>query len=255
MNPHSISIPKRIARLFYAAALLAFGIQHFIFGFFIAGRPMPWPSELPGELVVAYVSGAILILTGITIIINKKAVEALIATAIVILLWAGLRNVIHVVTTFDTGGSLTNMGKALTLGSAALLVARSIEPTSKKRVLSLAFLCRYFTGLFLLVSGIQHFMYADFVKFLVPSWIPAPLFFTYFSGAALCAAGLGLLTGIQAKFAATLAGWMILIWFCVLHVPRAIENNNQNEWTAVFEALVVSGILFLIADSLKKNQD
>jgi uncharacterized membrane protein len=253
MNLNPINIPVNIARLFYAVALLAFGIQHFIFGFLIAGRPMPWPAGLPGELIVAYTSGAILIVTAVAVIINKKATEALIVTAIMILLYAGLRNVIHVVTTLDTGGNLTNMGKALTLGSAALLVACSLEPSSKSRLLSLVFLCQYFTGLFLLASGIQHFLFADFVKFLVPAWIPGSLFFTYFSAVALCAVGLALLTAIKVRLAATLAGWMVLIWFFVLHLPRAIEINTQNEWTAAFEALAVSGILFLIADSLKKK--
>jgi uncharacterized membrane protein len=254
MNLSSISIPVKAARHFYAAALLAFGIQHFIFGFFIAGRPMPWPFGLPGELIIAYASGILFIVAAVAIVIHKKAVEALMGVAIIILLWAGLRNIIHVVTTLDTGGNLTNMGKALTLGSGALLVARSFEPATTYRMLSLAVLCQYFTGSFLLASGIQHFLYADFVRYLVPEWIPGALFVTYFSGVALCAAGLGLLTGIKARLACILAGWMVLIWFFVLHLPRAIENNNQNEWTAVFEALAVSGILFLLVNTIRERK-
>lgn len=207
---------------------------------------MAWPTDLPGELIVAYLSGVLLILGAIAIIAKQKSTWILIIVAGMLLVWAGVRNAIHVIMELDTGAALTSMGKAFTFGFGALLVAQSLT-SSQHRILRLAFLCRYFTGLFLLFSGVQHFLYADFVKFLIPGWIPGAIFWTYFSAIALVAAGIGLITGVKGKLTANLAGWMILTWFFLLHIPRAIENNNQNEWTAVFEALAVSGVLFLLA--------
>ncbi len=254
------SIPVKFARLFYAISLIAWGVQHFMFGFFIAGRPMPWPAGLPGEVVIAYISGALLISAGIAIVINQKAPYLLVAVSLIILLWAGLRDVFFVVSNLDIGGNLTNTGKALTIGSAAMLIARTYRSgdnytiVDNKVIIIIASCCQYFTGLFLLFSGIQHFLFVDFVKFLVPTWIPGASFWTYFSGIALIAAGLGLITGVKAKLAATLAGWMVFIWLFTLHLPRAIADANQNEWTAVFEALAVSGILFIISDTHKENK-
>jgi uncharacterized membrane protein len=252
------NIPLKVARVFYAIALIAWGVQHFIFGFFIAGRPMPWPAGLPGEAIIAYTSGALLIVTGGAIIANQKATRPLMAVSIMILLWCGLRDLIFVIINLDYGGNLTNVGKALTIGSAAMLIATTYKSesgdySSNKKIFVIAPLCQYFTGAFLLISGVQHFLFAEFVKFLMPTWIPGATFWTYFAGVALAAAGLGLITGIKAKLAATMAGWMVFIWLLVLHIPRAVTGQNQNEWTAVFEALAVSGTLFVLSDTIKKK--
>jgi hypothetical protein len=53
-----------------------------------------------------------------------------------------------------------------------------------------------------------------------------------------------------ARLAAALSGLMIVSWVVLLHVPRAIaapEDQLRNEWTAVFEALAMSGIAFVLA--------
>jgi uncharacterized membrane protein len=44
---------------------------------------------------------------------------------------------------------------------------------------------------FLVVCGVQHFVYSDFVTTLVPSWIPGQGFWTYLAGVALIAGGVG----------------------------------------------------------------
>jgi uncharacterized membrane protein len=248
----------RASRMFYAIALIAFGVQQFIFHVVIIGRPLAWPTWLPGQTIAAYATGLLLIITGIGVVLNKKIIYGLLGVAIFVLLWAGLRNIYFVIAHLDIGAMLTSSGKALTLGSGALLVAWTLiekgnSSTLDERIGKLSILCQYFTGYFLLASGVQHFLFVDFVKFLIPAWIPGALFWTYFAGVALAAAGLGLLTGIKASLAAALAGWMVLTWVFVLHIPLAIAQSNQNEWTAVFEALGVSGILLMLSYRLDKH--
>ncbi|NOT74659.1 MAG: hypothetical protein HOP08_07000 [Cyclobacteriaceae bacterium] len=253
-------IPAGIARIFFAVALVGFGFQQFIFKIIIIGRPPAWPTWLPEETIFAYITGLLIVSSGLAIIINRWAVQTLMATGIFVLAWAGLQNVYLVVAHLDLGANLTFMGKSLTLGFGALLTATTFRHDENYNasifnspILKLASWCRYGTGLFLFFSGVQHFLYAEFVQSLVPSWIPGGLFWTYFAGAALAAAGLGLITGIKAHLAATLAGWMVLTWLIILHIPRAIAMSNQNEWTAVFEALAITGVLFMLSDSLKKK--
>ena len=82
---------------------------------------------------------------------------------------------------------------------------------------------------------------------LVPAWIPGHMFWTYFAGVALIAGGVGLLLPQTARLAAALSGVMIFLWVVLLHVPRAMaatDAQSRNEWTAVFEALAISGIGF-----------
>jgi uncharacterized membrane protein YphA (DoxX/SURF4 family) len=149
------------------------------------------------------------------------------------------------------------MNKALTIGFGAILVAATYgstdaEPKSSLEIAvdRLAPLTKYFVGIFLLLSGVQHFLFSQFVKFLVPAWIPFPIFWAYFSGVALIAGGLGIITGFQRKRAAIFSACMIFAWVFILHIPRALgAEGNANEWTAVFEALATSVILFMVASS------
>lgn len=109
----------------------------------------------------------------------------------------------------------------------------------------------YFLALPLVVFGIQHFMFAEFVVNLVPTWMPERLFWTYFAGVALFAAGIGIIFNILSHLAATLLGLMIFAWILVLHIPRALGDAfNGREFINVFDALMLSGGAFVLAGSL-----
>ena len=126
-------IPIRIARIFYAIALIAWGIQDFLLGDFIGGRAPAWPVGLPGQIPFAYASGIILIVAGIAVMINKKAKLAAVVAGMMILLWSGLRNIYAWIITLDYGdiANLSNTEfhpiNALTMGFGALLVAATFD--------------------------------------------------------------------------------------------------------------------------------
>jgi uncharacterized membrane protein len=246
------------ARILYGIALIAFGSLHFLFGDFITGRAPAWPPDMNGQLMFAYFSGALFILSGLSILVNIKATQMLMASGILILLCAGARNIYEIMIKPEYGGLLTNTFKALSIGSGAFIVAASFvkqeESSFSKFVFQLATIGKYLVALFLLVGGVQHFIFADFVKFLVPEWIPGAVFWTYLAGVALIASGIGLIINIKSSLAALLAGSMIMIWVFVLHVPRAIANQNQNEWTAVFEALAISSVLLVLFFSFEQKK-
>jgi uncharacterized membrane protein YphA (DoxX/SURF4 family) len=110
---------------------------------------------------------------------------------------------------------------------------------------SFCFLC---TGLFFVASGIQHFLFVDFVKSLVPSWIPWSVFWTYFSGVALFTIGVCFICHLNVTAMALVAGTMVLVWTIIIHIPRAFETmDNHNEWTALFEAVSFTSIFFLLS--------
>lgn len=237
----------RIANILFAVALIGWGIIHFMSGDFIAGRAPSWPEGVPGKIAWAYASGLLLIVAAFSIILpNQKTRVAKIGSwtvtcaGLLILAWAGARNLFIVVSNLDYGGVLTNFGKSITIGSALLLIAYS----NKRWAFIFACVC---IGIFFVDSGIQHFIFIDFVKTLVPRWIPGDVFWSYVAGVGLAAAGVALITGIKRKLAALIAAWMVFIWFVVLHVPRGFgETASFNEWIAIFEALGVSAVLAII---------
>lgn len=244
-----------VGRVFYAIGLIGIGVQHFIFGEFITVVLPPWPSWIPGHPHWAYAAGTLLIAAGIAILFDIKGRTVATITGAVFLLVVVVAQIPSQLTTAPSHlGAWTVAFKALTMCGGAWLIAGSLKETSSSHVPQLLEkimpLGRFFLPITVIAFGIDHFLYPDFVKSLVPAWIPGHLFWTYFAGVALIASGLGILFRVQARSAALLLGIMIFLWFIMLHIPRAIadpHSGNGNEWTSVCEALAFSGIAFIMA--------
>jgi uncharacterized membrane protein YphA (DoxX/SURF4 family) len=232
----------RAGRVFFGLSLIAFGIQQFLYGDFVPGRAPAWPASLPGRLAWAGVSGVVLILCGAAIVAARKMRVAGVTVAVMIFLGAVLRHIPLAAADRIYGGAWTNLGKALALTGGALAVAGLSRAWTH--------VARVCLGAFLISSGIQHFLFVAFVMSLVPTWIPGARFWTYFAGVALIAGGAGIIVPLTTRLAASLSGLMIFLWFVMLHIPRALTApaaQSRNEWTAVFEALAMSGIAFVLA--------
>jgi hypothetical protein len=95
-------------------------------------------------------------------------------------------------------------------------------------------------------TGIQHFLFTGFVASLIPGWFPGnAISWTYFAGVALIAGGIGQFNRHTAGLAALLSGWMVFSWFWIVHIPRTFVGVSDS--IAVFEALAVSGVAFVLA--------
>ncbi|MEJ0029892.1 MAG: hypothetical protein WDO15_05770 [Bacteroidota bacterium] len=126
-----------------------------------------------------------------------------------------------------------NAEKELDLACGALILAGFLVEWNKSLF-----------ALTIISYGIFHFQLADGVAEYVPSWIPARLFWAYFAGAALVAAGVAILVRIKVDLASFLLGSMILIWFLVLHMPRVIMSTPADlasEISSACLALAYSG--------------
>jgi hypothetical protein len=113
---------------------------------------------------------------------------------------------------------------------------------------------RFLIAIALVVFAVQHFMYARFVATLVPAWIPARLFWAYFTGAAFVAAALAIATKRMLGMAAMLLGTMFLLWVVLLHAPRvAGAIRNGNEVTSLFVAVAMCGLSFALAGAYGRD--
>lgn len=233
-------------RRLFAVAIIAFGVQQLLFGDFVPGRAPAWPAAMAGRLVWAYGTAVAFMACGIAMIVGRRARQAAMLVAVLIAGWALSRNIPVALQDTQFGGAWTNLGKALALTGGALAFAGSLTSDGWQTLLHAG---RWCLGIFLFDSGIQHFLFPAFVVTLVPAWIPRPMFWTYFAAVALMAGGVGLVVPRTSRLAAALTGLMVGLWFVMLHVPRAIAAvpaQRRNEWTAVFEALAISGIAFIL---------
>jgi uncharacterized membrane protein len=243
-------------RIFFAVALIGLGIEHFVFGDFIIGR-----APKSGNLVWAYLSGAAVIAAGIMVLVGKKARAAAIFVGALIFVWAFLRHIPVVAADSVFGAAWTPAGKALTLFGGALAVAGTFPKIEAGDSIFHRFvnadrgfviLGRICLGIFLVLTGILHFIYTTFVASLIPTWFTGnAVFWTYFAGVTLIAGGIGLFIPQTARLAALLSGLMVFSWFWIIHIPRTLTSVSDG--IAVFEALAVSGIAFTIAGFLYKQ--
>ncbi|MDB4921400.1 hypothetical protein [Mucilaginibacter sp.] len=252
----------KAGRIFYGIMIACLGAQQLFYADF---RPVifpPWSAAIPGSAFLAYLVSGVLIAAGIAIIFEKKAKEVSLYLGGVFLLLLFLGQVPYelIIDPYSKHlGVWTNPLKELVLAGGAFAVAGSFstsEAPGEKKPLLIKLLENFIPlgGIFLSITmilfGIDHFLYVDFVSKLVPVWVPGQLFWTYFAGVALIGSGVAIILKVKLKLVAILLGVMIFLWLIVLHIPRAIADpygDKGNELTSVFEALGFSGIAFIVA--------
>jgi putative oxidoreductase len=117
----------------------------------------------------------------------------------------------------------------------------------------------------MVVYGFEHFIYADFVATIVPPWIPWHMFWVYFCGVALFAAGLSILVNKHARLAAALLGTMIFLWVLTIHVflifhkpgdawaDRRVFGDLPGRLNNAFKDLGLSGAAFICAGAQSES--
>lgn len=248
---------NKTGQIFFGICLAGLGLQQFIYPGFRPFLIPEWPSWIPGTTVWVYISGAALILVGLSIVLNWKAIAISWYTGLAFLL---LLLLFHLSYRFNHNpeslGAWTNELKVLGFAGCCFITAASFQNASvSSRISRWKHAGEIFLAIMYVIFGIDHFLYADFVKSLVPAWIPGNLFWTYVAGIALIASGLAIGLNIKKRLAAILLGSMLLLWLLVLHIPRAIDPpqaDNGNELTSVFQCLGFSGIAFVIAKMTRK---
>jgi uncharacterized membrane protein len=240
----------RLGRLFFGLAILGTGLQHLVARDF-AARMFPDSSGfLAGKPALALLFGLLLALLGAALAANRKARAAGLVLAALLAHPLVALHLPRIAARPGMGGVWTNPAKSVVFLATALLLARlgagsAAAPESTRRTALWARLA--FSG-FLILCGVQHFVYADFVATLVPAWVPGHTFWTYFTGTALIAGGAGLLHPKTAPLAARLTALMIFAWFLLLHLPRAFAAPGEHEeWSGVCESLAMSGVALLLA--------
>lgn len=239
------------------ATMIALGIQSLWLISYVA-RLQPIPDWVPGHAPIAYFTGAVLLAAGLCLIIGKWARLAATALAVMLLLWFVALYVPQLVAE-PMGSAWTGAFETFALFGGAWALA-SMLPADRRRfawdplVDRGHLLGRLCFGVSLPVFGISHFVYHDFVATWVPKWIPQPLFWAYFTGAAHCAAGVAIVANVLARLAATLAAVMYGSWALLVHIPRiAAASHDAFEWNGIFVAAALCASALIVAAASSKR--
>ena len=103
---------------------------------------------------------------------------------------------------------------------------------------------------FLLYVGL-HFGMPRVGSSFIPSWLPAPLLWNYFTGVLILAFIVSCLIGKYDKLATVLMAVYVLLMIFIVHIPRA--SASENDMLNIFRNLMVIGALFVYAKFATKD--
>lgn len=255
-----------IGRVFFAVGMIGIGCQHFFFGQFVPLVVPHWAASIPGRLFWVYLAGTILVVGGAAILSGFKARTAATLLGGLFLLSAVLLQVPgYVMAGVKVWVRWYSAFEAFSFAGCALVVAGTLPRTGGRGGwrTPIEWLDKLIPwgmvpfAILVIVFGVDHYLDTAAVATLVPAWIPFHIFWTYFVGTALIAAGLGMILRVKARLAATLLGAMLLTWVLVLHIPRAIADPYSGigeECTNALEALAESGVAFILGATLGRKR-
>ena len=235
MNYHS---------MLYALGAILLGIVGIVFDDF-ARQWQPVPEGLGMYGALAYASGALLLLGGGAILTRRAERAGALLLALIYGFWVV---VLHLPRAFASASHIGAWnGPAeityLTMGAVALFAASA---GGLRHTLTLV--ARVLAGASALVFGFAHFNYIDFTATMVPAWIPpSTVFWAWATGAGHLAAGLALVSGIQARIAVTLHAAMMASFVVLIHIPRVIADPHKHEeWIMLAVSSSLTGAAWLI---------
>jgi uncharacterized membrane protein YphA (DoxX/SURF4 family) len=239
-------------RILFAISFIALAIQGIVMGDFNFGRPPAWP-ESSLRTAWSLIGGLIVIGSCVAVLARKRGYEAALTIGVTIVVSIFLARNVPDLLSKDLAGAFWSLNafKTLALAGGACIVAVSFWRDGERPGMRNTIFW-FGTGAlawFLFVCGLAHFRFVDFIRGgFIPAYIPYKTFWTYFTGICLMAGGLGLVIRPVRRLAAIMAGCMILGWFILLHIPRAVAAPaDPLEWFGVFESLGFVGICFTLA--------
>jgi uncharacterized membrane protein len=248
-------------RIAMALGLAGLAVLSLYYGDF-ALQWQPVPAWFPWRHGLAYASGAFLLVACIGVLSDRFGAPSALALTVYQLIWVVVR-----ATTPLRGwasiGRWIGVAEGLMQLVGAWLLWSSLVPSGTA---SLAFLrgkgamrvARILFGVSCLELGLSHFAYADFTANMIPQVFPQRLWLAHLTGVCHLAAGVGLLTTVFARLAATLEAAMIGSFVLLVHVPSLFASpaprwapTPQIQWTELFVAMVLGASTAVLARALQ----
>jgi uncharacterized membrane protein len=153
-------------------------------------------------------------------------------------------------TFFEISGTAVAMCSAgIVLFLIGMLAAKNdiaqARGMNKDKIVALSNLC---FAVPLAVFGTLHLFGPQFVKDLVPPYMPGPMFWVYFVGCALIAASLSIATKIGVRWSGLLVGIMMFLFVAMLYLPSGLRHLHARiTWTIVFRESSFGGAAWILA--------
>ena len=238
-----------LGRLFLGVSFLVFGFQEFRYAGEVPDLGLV-PYGAPGHRLLGWLAGAILLAGAAAVFSGKHLRFLALVLGPAFLLAAVARFFFHIPELFTSTPYRTVFFELISCCAGSWMLASLLPVSGASSPLAhkLGAIGYWLFAVAGIIYGIGHFQASAFVASVIPGWIPHPLFFTWFTGAALIAAGLAMAARVWARPAAALLGLMFFLWVVLLHAPRiAHALHDGDEWNSGFVCLTMAGCALLAA--------
>jgi uncharacterized membrane protein len=150
---------QTLGRIFVAISLMVFGVQHFMYGGFVAGLV---PAFMPGRLFWAYFVGVAFFAAAGGILYEKLARPAATLLGAMFFFFVVLLHIPRIALHSRDGNEWTSGFVALAMCGGAWILASAAPLDERETADPFLKLGRYFFALAIVAFGIQHFVYAKF---------------------------------------------------------------------------------------------
>jgi uncharacterized membrane protein YphA (DoxX/SURF4 family) len=237
----------------YGLGVMALAVICLTWGGFDPGQPVP--KEFPDRTALAYAAAAFMFVAGAAIEWRRTAAWGAAAltvyyTLIVVIVMNGRVLFAHLA----EFGAYSGAAEQLAIAAGALIVYAASARIDAALAARLTRLGQLVFGVCVLLFGGAHFFYMNLTAPLVPKWLPpAQVFWAYATGVGFIAAGVAILTGVQARLAAILLTAMFVSFTLLVHVPMILANFRSHWiWAENALNLAVIGVAWVVADSLAR---
>jgi uncharacterized membrane protein YphA (DoxX/SURF4 family) len=238
---------------FYGLGVMALGMACLAFGAFDPGQPVP--KNFPARTALAYATGAFMVVAAAAVEWRRTAAWGAAALTVYYALFVVvLMNGRLLLTDYAVYVTYENIVMQLAIAAGGLIVYATTARIDAALAAGLMRLGRLAFGVCALVFGGAHFAYMNNTASLVPKWLaPGQEFWGYATGVGFVAAGVAILTGVQARLAAILMTAMLGSFALLVHAPILLADHSSHwNWTEGAVNLAVMGAAWVVADSLAR---
>jgi uncharacterized membrane protein YphA (DoxX/SURF4 family) len=255
---HPTFVTKKTTMAFgwrvYGLGVMALALLCLAWGDFDPGQPVP--KGFPDRTSLAYAAATFMLVAGAAVEWRRTAawgaaaLSAYYALVVVVLMYGRL--VLHHYAEF---GSYSGAAEQLAIAAAGLIVYAESANIDAVLAARLTRLGQRAFGFCALLFGGAHFFYMNLTIPLVPKWLPpTQQFWAYATGVAHIAAGVAILTGVQARLAAILLTAMFACFTPLVHVPMLLADPlSHTNWSENALNLALIGVAWVVADSLARR--